>query len=88
MTGLPWQASAVQGLALQALQSTAFAIASSAESALTTSARSGAREIREIFSDRVVAYALNARGDGKISFHTNRFLVGTSLPNNEIDRFL
>jgi two-component system, NtrC family, sensor histidine kinase HydH len=79
---------AVQGLALQALQSTAFAIASSAESALTTSARSGAREIREIFSDRVVAYALIARGDGKISFHTNRFLVGTSLPNNEIDRFL
>jgi two-component system, NtrC family, sensor histidine kinase HydH len=79
---------AVEGLALQALQSTAFAIASSAESALMTSAWSDAREIREIFSDRVVAYALIARADGEISFHTNRFLVGSSLPANEIDRFL
>ena len=36
-------------------------------------------EIREIFSDRVVAYALIAGQDGSILFHTNPRLVGARL---------
>jgi len=35
-----------------------------------------------------VAYALIAQADGVISFHTNRFLVGSVLPTDEVGQFL
>ena len=69
----------VQSLSTQALESTALALSSSAETALRASGNVADAEIREIFSDRVVAYALIAGTDGKVLFHTNPRLVGSHL---------
>jgi len=76
----------VQDLALQALRSTAFSLAVSAENALRANGRSEDGQIREIFSDRVVAYALIVRTDGMILFHTNQSLIGSRLPSADIER--
>jgi signal transduction histidine kinase len=69
----------VQILSTQALESTALALSASAEAALRTAGNEADAEIREIFSDRVVAYALIAGTDGKVLFHTNPRLVGSHL---------
>jgi two-component system, NtrC family, sensor histidine kinase HydH len=66
-------------LADQALESTALALSSSAETALRAGVSASGEEISEIFSDRVVAYALIAGQDGSILFHTNPRLVGARL---------
>jgi two-component system sensor histidine kinase HydH len=71
-------------LADQALASTALALSSSAESALRGGSSTGGDEMREIFSDRVVAYALIAGQDGKILFHTNPRLAGGHLSPEEL----
>lgn len=73
-------------LATQSLESTALSISASAESALRLG--SSQDEIGDVFSDRVIAYAFVATKQGKILFHTNRRLVGTQLPENEVARWL
>ncbi len=73
-----WQSTRVlTALAEQSLENTALALSHAAEKALRTPADPG--EVRQVLSDRVVAYALIADGDGTILFHTNRRLVGTRL---------
>jgi signal transduction histidine kinase len=75
-----------EALADQALQSTALALASSADSAFSLAGGSRPdREIRDILSDRVVAYAAIMARDGQVLFHSNPRLVGQRLPNDEID---
>src|SRR4030042_1607192 len=73
-----------QSLATQALESTALALSSSAENALRAGADRAGDEIRQILSDRVVAYALIAGRDGKVLFHMNPRLVGSLLAREEI----
>ena len=70
----------VRYLAGKALESTALALSASAESALRSNGNRFDEEIRDILSDRVVAYALIAGRDGMILFHTNPALVGVRLP--------
>jgi signal transduction histidine kinase len=70
---------AVQMLSTRTLESTALALSSSAESALRGTGNVADEEIRKIFSDRVVAYALIADKHGKVLFHTNPRLVGSDL---------
>lgn len=65
--------------ATQALKLTALSLVSSIENTLLTTGTMNGDEIRRIFSDRVVAYALIAKEDGKIIFHTNPNLVGSYL---------
>jgi two-component system, NtrC family, sensor histidine kinase HydH len=69
----------VESLAALALESTALSLSSSAESSLKSGERKGGEEIRQIFSDRVVAYALIADKKGQILFHTNPRLIGSLL---------
>jgi len=75
-------------LAILSLESTAMALSSSAENALRASGKGSAGGIREILSDRVVAYALIAGGDGTILFHTNPRMAGTTLPEEGLERWL
>ena len=63
----------------QSLESTALAISRTAEDALRANGYRRDGEIREILSDRVVAYALIAGRDGKVLFHTNPGLAGSRL---------
>jgi two-component system sensor histidine kinase HydH len=72
-----------RSLATQALESTALALSSSAETALRGSGNRKSGEIRHILSDRVVAYAFIAGQDGKIEFHTNPRLVGSYLSRED-----
>lgn len=72
----------------QALESTALGLASAAENALRNKMAGPDNEMREIFSDRVVAYALIADKNGEILFHTNLRLVGSNLHEKGIDRWL
>ena len=78
----------VEDLALQSLRSTAFALAESAENALRENGRPGGEQIREIFSDRVVAYALIANTGGIVSFHTNPRLTGSRISSEDVERIL
>ncbi len=72
-------------LAVLSLESTALALSSAAENALRANGKGSAGEIREILSDRVVAYALIAGGDGTVLFHTNPRMAGTILPEEGLD---
>jgi signal transduction histidine kinase len=72
-----------KSLADQSLESTALALSSSAEIALRRGGSGADAEIREIFSDRVVAYALIADEGGKILFHTNPRRVDSILSEEE-----
>jgi len=72
-----------QSLADQSLESTALALSSSAEMALHRRGSGADAEVREIFSDRVVAYALIADEGGKILFHTNPRRAGSILSEEE-----
>ncbi len=62
-----------QHMADQSLESTALALSSSAEIALH---RSGPSALQEIFSDRVVAYAMIVNDRRIILFHTNPKRIG------------
>jgi two-component system sensor histidine kinase HydH len=75
----------VQSLATQALESTALALSSSAENALRESGDKAQDEIRQILSDRVVAYALIASRDGKVLFHRNPRLVDSQLAREDMN---
>jgi len=72
-----------QSLADQSLESTALALSSSAEMALHRGGSGADAEVREIFSDRVVAYALIADEGGRILFHSNPRRVGSILSEEE-----
>jgi two-component system, NtrC family, sensor histidine kinase HydH len=74
----------VQSLADQALESTALGLASSAESVLRRSGGNAEAEFQDLFSDRVVAYALIAGEQGTILFHTNPRRIALSLSKEEI----
>jgi len=78
----------VKSLSIQALENTALAISTSAENILQTSESNSDREISEIFSDRVVAYALIVRKDGTILYHTNPDLVGSHLSGEDLKQWL
>jgi signal transduction histidine kinase len=77
-----------QALAVQALESTAAALSYSAEKSLRESGSIADHEIREIFSDRVIAYGLIAKKDGTILFHTNPRLVGSNLGEKGLEQWL
>jgi two-component system sensor histidine kinase HydH len=68
-----------QELAESALESTALALSASAENALRRTGQGDDEEIRAVFADRVVAFALIADDRGTILFHTNPTLVGSCL---------
>ena len=72
----------------QALESTALGLSSAAENALRNKIAGSDDEMRAIFSDRVVAYALIADKNGKILFHTNQRLVGSKLHDAGIGQWL
>jgi two-component system, NtrC family, sensor histidine kinase HydH len=80
--------SSIQTLALQSLQSTAFALASSAENVLRIASQPDTGQMSEIFSDRIVAYASIVLPDGTIFFHTNPALIGSRIAPEEVDRML
>lgn len=67
-------------LADQSLESTALALSSMAEIALHRLGTDSNPDVRDIFSDRVVAYAMIADDEGKILFHTNPDRIGAVLP--------
>ena len=72
----------------QALESTALGLSSAAENALRNRIAGSDDEMRAIFSDRVVAYALIADKNGKVLFHTNQRLVGSNLHEAGIGQWL
>jgi signal transduction histidine kinase len=69
----------VRSLAESSLESTALSLSVSAESALRRPGGREGRDVREILSDRVVAFALIADAEGKVLFHTNPAQVGRLL---------
>ena len=69
----------VERLSDQALNSTALALAATAERVLAESGDQKTAELRDLLSDRVIAYALIAGADGTIRFHTNPRLIGSRL---------
>jgi len=75
----------VQALADHALSSTALSLAFSAEEVFRGHDSTGMDPIREVFADRVVAYALIADRDGTVLFHTNPRLTGSTLAGVEFD---
>jgi two-component system sensor histidine kinase HydH len=78
-----------RSLARTSLESMALALSTAAENVLRKSSTDrGETEIRNILSDRVIAYALIASQDGTILFHTNNKLVGTKLPDDDVNRHL
>ncbi len=78
---------AVESLALQSLNATAFSLASSAENLVREQKRTLERELREIFADRVVAYALIVGKEGVIQFHTNPGRIGKTLEDQTFETF-
>ncbi len=85
-TGL--NARTAQTLAESSLESTALALSTSAEIALRAGGTRAEGEIRDILSDRVVAYALIAGEVGTVFFHTNPGLVGTKLKETGLKEWL
>lgn len=75
----------VQSLADHALASTALSLAFSAEEVVRGHNDFGMDTISEVFADRVVAYALIADRNGKVLFHTNPRLTGTTLAGAAFD---
>jgi two-component system sensor histidine kinase HydH len=77
-----------QSLAQTSLESTALALSTAAENVLRKSRTDTETEIRDVLSDRVIAYALIARQDGTILFHTNSRLVGMKLSEDDVNPHL
>ena len=79
---------AVRDLAETAMESTALALSTSAESALRSGGSRAEGEARNILSDRVVAYAMVAREDGTIVLHTNPGMVGSNIRDSDLGEWL
>jgi signal transduction histidine kinase len=79
---------AVRDLAENAMESTALALSTSAESALRSGGNRAEGEARNILSDRVVAYAMVAREDGTIVLHTNPGMVGSNIRDAGLGEWL
>jgi len=79
---------AVRELAETAMESTALALSTSAESALRSGGSRAEGEARNILSDRVVAYAMVARKDGTIVLHTNPGMVGSNIRDAGLGEWL
>jgi signal transduction histidine kinase len=77
-----------RSLASKSFENTALALSSAAENTLRQYGSNKEQQIREILSDRVVAYALIASQDGRILFHTNPGRVGTRLTKEEMGDWL
>ena len=77
-----------RSLASKSFENTALALSSAAENTLRQYGSNKEQQIREILSDRVVAYALIASQDGTILFHTNPGRVGTRLTKDEMGDWL
>ena len=77
-----------ESLADQALESTALSLSFSAEMELRAGHGQAGDHMQQLFSDRVVAYALIAHEDGKILFHTNPYLVGSALAEKGLEEWL
>jgi signal transduction histidine kinase len=86
VTGL--NARTAETLAESSLESTALALSASAESVLRAGWNRAEGELRDILSDRVVAYALIAGKDGTVLFHSNPGLAGTHLEVTELKEWL
>ena len=78
----------VRDLAETAMESTALALSTSAESALRSGGSRAEGEARNILSDRVVAYAMVARKDGTIVLHTNPGMVGGKIRDAGLGEWL
>ncbi len=85
-TGL--NARTAQTLAESSLESTALALSTSAEIALRVGGIRAEGEVRDILSDRVVAYALIAGESRTVLFHTNPELVGEKLGEKGLKEWL
>ena len=73
----------VRTVADQSIQNLATALSLSAENALRAQKIRAYDEIRRIFSDRIVAYAFIANRDGRIVYHTNPSLIGSTVEDKE-----
>jgi two-component system, NtrC family, sensor histidine kinase HydH len=73
----------VRTVADQSIQNLATALSLSAENALRAQKIRAYDEIRRIFSDRIVAYAFIANRDGRIIYHTNPSLIGSTVEDKE-----
>jgi signal transduction histidine kinase len=78
----------VRTLAVQSLTDTALGLSSAADNALRSMEGKDASDISDIFSDRVIAYAMIVQKDGNILFHTNPALINTKLPAPEIEEWI
>lgn len=79
---------AARSLAQTSLESMALALSTAVENVLRKSQTDSKTEIRDILSDRVIAYAMIVSQDGTILFHTNTKLVDMKLPEDDINRHL
>jgi two-component system, NtrC family, sensor histidine kinase HydH len=75
-------------LSNQALEGTALALASTLEAELRSGDNLAEEHVRRILSDRVVAYALVSNAKGEILFHTNSGLIGSRLPEENLNPWL
>jgi signal transduction histidine kinase len=73
----------VRTVADQSIQNLATALSLSAENTLQAQKVRAYDDIRRIFSDRIVAYAFIADHDGRIVYHTNPSLVGSTVEDKE-----
>lgn len=78
----------VRKTAIQSLTDTALGLSSKADDSLRSMGGKDPSDMSVIFSDRIVAYALIARKDGTILFHTNPALINTKLPAQEIEKWI
>jgi signal transduction histidine kinase len=79
----------VSTLAIRSLQNTAEGLSLAAENELRSTGGKDSSGIRKIFSDRIVAYALIARQDGTVLFHTNPALINTRLfSSQEMEKWI
>ncbi len=67
----------------QSLQNLAIALSLSVENALRVQKVRAYDEIRRVFSDRIVAYAFIADREGRIVYHTNPSLIGSTVEDKE-----
>jgi signal transduction histidine kinase len=73
----------VRAVADQSIQNLAMALSLSAENTLRAQKVPVYNEIGRLFSDRIVAYAFITDREGRIVYHTNPSLIGSTVENRE-----